>query len=377
MTGTDTSGTDGRDLRVDGSAIVYRLHDVGYEIDLERASSLLAQREPVRVRPARGEAEAIQIKNPPVAVTLGRSQVTIAGVARDVQVLARVFDFGVCAMRAAVEAPHGLSWSDFADLGAVADSSPELAALLDRELARLLDTLGPAIERPGLAPVIEGYVVFRVLRLAYGDGTDAEPGAITDEHLVRLLLDERAQLALSARRDLLSHRFSYYLNDLTVLTWDNALVVEPRAHDHDVEYILEFANAQLLELRFYDAVLDRELPRIYDRVGETRRRLMPIRRFSPVLGAMQAQVADVTETIERVENALKVTDDVYLARIYGAALELFRGSAWRQGIERKLSIMRETYAMLNDESQAVRAELLEMAIVLLIVAEIVLGLVKV
>jgi hypothetical protein len=104
---------------------------------------------------------------------------------------------------------------------------------------------------------------------------------------------------------------------------------------------------------------------------------MPIRRFSPVLGAMQAQVADVTETIERVENALKVTDDVYLARIYGAALELFRGSAWRQGIERKLAIMRETYAMLNDESQAVRAELLEMAIVLLIVAEIVLGLVKV
>jgi hypothetical protein len=371
---TETAGPDERDLTIDGSAIVYRLHDVGYEIDLERASALLAQREPVRVLPARGEAEAIQIKNPPVAVTLGLSQVNIAGIAREVQVLARVFDFGVCALRATVDAPRGVAWSDFADLGAAAESSPELAALLDRELARLLDTLGPAIERPGLAPVIEGYVVFRVRRLASADGQPVEPGAITDEHLVRLLLNERDQLSLSARRDLLSHRFSYYPDDLTVLTWDNALIVEPRVHDHDVEYILEFANAQLLELRYYDAVLDRELPRIYDRVGKTRRRLMPIRRFSPVLGAMQAQVADITETIERVENALKVTDDVYLARIYGAALELFRESAWRLGIERKLSIMRETYAMLNDESQAVRAELLESSIVLLIVAEIILGL---
>jgi hypothetical protein len=101
---------------------------------------------------------------------------------------------------------------------------------------------------------------------------------------------------------------------------------------------------------------------------------MPTRRFSPVLAAMQAQVADITETIERVDNALKVTDDVHLARIYGSALEIFREAAWRRGIERKLAIVRETYAMLNDESQAVRAELLEIAIVLLIVGEIVLSL---
>jgi uncharacterized Rmd1/YagE family protein len=62
------------------------------------------------------------------------------------------------------------------------------------------------------------------------------------------------------------------------------------------------------------------------------------------------------------------------ARIYAAALELFREAAWRRGIDRKLGIMRETYAMLNDESQAARSEILEMAIVLLIVAELVLGL---
>lgn len=372
--GTEVRREISPDLIVEGSAIVYRLHDVGYAIDLERTSALLAENAPERALPARGEAEAIQIKNPPVAVTLGSAPVMIDGTVRAVAISARVFDFGVCALRATVDAPQGLSWAAFAALGAAADSSAELAVLLDRELTRLLELLGPAIERPGLAPVTESYVVFRVRRLTHPDGNEASPRVLTDEHLVSLLLNERDELSPEARRELLPHRFSYYTNELTVLTWDNALVIEPRPHDHDVEYILEFANAQLLELRFYDAMLDRELPRMYDRAAEARRRLnIPTRRFSPLLGAMQTQVADVTETVERVDNALKVTEDVHLARIYAAALELFREDAWRRGIDRKLAIMRETYAMLNDESQAARAEILEIAIVLLIVAEIVLG----
>jgi hypothetical protein len=361
-------------LLIDGSAIVYRLHDVGYAIDLERASALLAPSDPVRARPVRGEAEAIQIANPPVSITLGDAPVMIADEVFAVRISARIFDFGVCAMRASVDAPNGTSWDAFAQLGAAADASAELAALLDRELARLLEIIGPAIERPGLAPVTEAYVVFRITRLVHEDGSPASPTTLTDEHLVSLLLNERDALSSQARRELLPHRFSYYTNELTVLTWDNALVFEPREQDRDVEYILEFANAQLLELRFYDALLDAELPRMYDRVAIARRRgPVTTRRFSPVLAAMQTRVADFTETIERVDNALKVTEDVHLARIYAAALELFREAAWRRGIERKLQIMRDTYAMLNDEAQASRAELLEAAIVLLIVFEIVLS----
>jgi hypothetical protein len=94
-----------------------------------------------------------------------------------------------------------------------------------------------------------------------------------------------------------------------------------------------------------------------------------------VLGELQTLVADSTELVERAENALKVTDDVYLARIYSAALEIFRGRAWRSGIDRKLAIIRDTYTMLNAEAQAWRAEMLEIAIVLLIVAELVVALV--
>jgi hypothetical protein len=202
--------------------------------------------------------------------------------------------------------------------------------------------------------------------------------ALTDERLAVLLLGEPRPLAEQARAGLLANRFSYYADDLAVLTWDNALVVEPQPTDRDVEYILEFANAQLLELRVYDALLDAELPAMYDRIAAARQRQLPLptRRFQSVLSDLQTRVADVTETVERAENALKVTDDVYLARVYGAALDLFRATAWRRGIERKLEIFRETYAMLNGEAQAARSELLELVVILVILAELVLGLVR-
>jgi uncharacterized Rmd1/YagE family protein len=90
---------------------------------------------------------------------------------------------------------------------------------------------------------------------------------------------------------------------------------------------------------------------------------------------MQTLVAETTELVERAENALKVTDDVYLARIYSTALELYRARTWRTGIDRKLTIIREAYAMLNGEAQARRAETLELAIIALIALEIVLSLV--
>jgi len=69
-----------------------------------------------------------------------------------------------------------------------------------------------------------------------------------------------------------------------------------------------------------------------------------------------------------------VTDDVYLARVHAAALELFRGRAWRRGINHKLAIIRQTYAMLNAESMATRNEVLELVIIVLIGVEIVLAL---
>ena len=366
------------DLTLDGVAVVYRLFDIGYAIELEAVAKLLAPSAPERTRPARIEAQALQIANPPVSLSLGTRELSIGGRPCRAQLAARLFDFGVCSIQLEIAASQDAAWDDFVLFARDVQSSTAVTELLSRELEALRERIAAAVERPRLAPVSEEYIVFRLSALRDARGGRASVQVLSDERLAPLLLGEQRPLAQQALSGLLTHRFSYYADDLVVLTWENALVVEPQSTDRDVEYILEFANAQLLELRVYDALLDAELPAMYDRIAAARERRhpLPTRRFQSVLSDLQTRVADVTETVERAENGLKVTDDVYLARVYGAALDLFRATAWRRGIERKLEIFRETYAMLNGEAQAARSELLEVVVILVILAELVLGLVR-
>jgi hypothetical protein len=363
-------------LAVDGAFTAYRLHDVGYALDLAHAARLLEAQSPARARPTRGEAKALVIAQPPLTVPLGPVPFPGEGLAATAELSACCFDFGVISLRFRFGLADGTRWADLLDLARKLERA-DLGLVFGPALGALVTQLRPAIERPAIAPVVEDYTVWRFTRLREG-GAVATPSRLDDSALAALLLGESRPLTEDARRNLLSRRFSYTDQDLTVLSWDAALVAEPLVADQDVEFLLEFANAQLLELRVYDAYLDAELPQLYDRALLARRgaTALLVRRFENVLAGLHTMVADTTEVVERVENGLKVTNDVYLARIYQAALTLFREEAWRNGLSRKLQIFRDTYAMLNDEAQTARGNVLEVIIILLIVTEVILGLIR-
>lgn len=308
---------------------------------------------------------------------LGTESVHCAGGVHEVEFSARLFDFGVASLRARFPGAELRDWDQLAAWSAQVTSDPEWGACFVRWRDKLVSQVLPAITKAGNSDVTEDYAVFRVHELAGAEGRALPLEALGEEAIARLLFGESRPLSAAALKDSLSPRFSYYEDDLTVLAWNVALVIEPTPEDTDVEYVLEFANAQLLELRYYDDVLDREIPRIYDEIAETRKAFRFLgRRSSRLLAALQRRVADATELVERVENSLKVTEDVYLARIYSAALEIFRGRTWRSGIDRKMSIVREAYTMLNAETVARRSEVLEITIIVLIAVELVLGLMR-
>ncbi|MDE3152939.1 MAG: hypothetical protein KGL93_11890 [Gemmatimonadota bacterium] len=368
-----TTATERETLITSGRADVYRLYDVGYAIDLDAAAQLLPPGRSARLSMG-AQASTLHIPVLPLRVQLDRVALTgpLAGLYADVS--ARCYDFGTIAVRLCLDPHDGpVPWDTFSafarDVGQMLRSGDLFAPVI----ASLTEALAPAITRPHVAAVSEDYTVYRLDGVWDGAGQLLPAAALDDERLTELLLQEERPLSESARHELLPHRFSYYQDDLVVLSWEQALVLSPDAGDEaDVEWVLEFANAQLLELRFYDAQLDAELPRLYDDVARARRGQRPLLtpRYARVLGRLYELFADITETVERVDNALRVTGDVYLARVYAAAMETFRGRAWRAGIDRKLEIISDTYEMLNAEAQARRSELLEATIVALIVIEI-------
>jgi hypothetical protein len=369
-----------------GYVVVMRLLEVAFEIDLARAEALWSVHASGRAARARltGTApKAMAFGVPPLAVVLEKLTLDLGGIAHEASVTARLFDFGVVSLAIRVPA-DGLGWTGFVALVNAVDaaigprshrvSESEADSVWARIMQRLRDVVGPALVRPLGSPLEEDYLVGVVH--AFDDRPTATD-LLARVDLAPLLSGERRPLSEGARADLLRQRFSYYTDDLVVLTWDRAFIYEPRG-DSDVADVLEIANAQLLEMRYYDELLDDELPRMYDLVEGTRRGMgaFAARRYATLARRLYTLVAEVTELTEKVDNALQVTEDVYLARIYAAALDLFRVRTVSAAVERKLAIIRDTYAALYGEASSARSELMEVAVIVLILVEVVLGLTR-
>jgi hypothetical protein len=194
-----------------------------------------------------------------------------------------------------------------------------------------------------------------------------------------LLLGETSPVRLSEgeRQDVLSHQFSYLETDLTVVHWNSALVVEPSGLE-DIPDLLEFATAHLLELRYYDDLLDRELHRIYDELEDGGSSLMQVitRKYRRLQRYTAALLMDLSETIERLENAVKIVGDFYLARVYQSAVRRFRLASWQETVLRKQKLLAEVNDLTGDVADTNRSEVLEIVVILLISYEVVAAILK-
>jgi hypothetical protein len=357
-----------------GTLTLYQLYDIGDAIDLDLAQLCLA--EPTaqrRALPPTRQAESIQIAEPPLRVAAGATATTLADRPFVGTLRASIYDLGAVALALELPLPAPLGWDVIADLLAASQSLP--AALVGR-FAAALDELEalirPAIARPARSPLIEDYSILRVERLDHA----ADTSTLATHPLVQAaLLGEHRRLSPSATQLLTS--LSYYPDDLALLSWNGAVLIDPDPlAGATAADLVEFANIQLLLLRSYDAQLDAQLAPMYRRIGVAQRRfaLPLVRPVSRVLHDLQRLLAEITEVTERIDNAFKVTDDVYWNRLYSAMLSVLRVQTWRGGVDHKLALLRETYGMLHDQADAERANALEWIIVILILVELIVAL---
>jgi uncharacterized Rmd1/YagE family protein len=175
------------------------------------------------------------------------------------------------------------------------------------------------------------------------------------------------------RTDLHANSFSYTDHDLVAIGYDHGIIYDA-SNAADIAALLEFALAQVLELDYYDTLLDDRISHVVDTVQATRsgrRRGRGRSNFESLRRELMLQHMDFVEVFERVTAAVKVTEDFYYATVYRAAMRIFRAEELIDAINRKLDLIFRSYAMLADEVAIEKSHRLELIIVLLIVFEIV------
>jgi hypothetical protein len=349
-----------------GVCHVYFAFLAAAKVDLERAQAIARKgpTERTRFQRDRRTPAYIDFDPPPLQITLPCDPVHVgAGAfATEAQVDVTIFDFG--ALSVDYRVPFQDALPELARLSSALYDHVGLLGAARARVAEIVGAIRPALEREGMAEVYEQYVVFDFA--AFDPAVPARELLAKGElrqGLAQLLRAEERGLSEGRVDDALRLSISYSPDDLLVVDWSTALAVGGSA---DERLVLEFANAELLELRNLDKRLDQDL--------EAANRALQRRRRSVFGGADLRQVArlqvDGAMLYESVNNAVSLLGDQWLADVYGLIAERYDLDKWHGSIGHKLETLDSIYRKIADQAAARRSELLEMVIILLIALEV-------
>lgn len=349
-----------------GQITALYLFDVSESINLAQLAQLLPAPTRAKLAP-KASPSYVEYQVPPVQ--LEGDAIGVADV-NGFRVRIKIFDYGV--VSCAFTRPFAGEWSELLRVAYGLANEQSLEASAIKVCSAVVDRLAPALEQRRTRYLSEDYFVFAASDIEGAPDADtvlAKAGGT----IAQLLRAEIEPLSAQQREEVLSQRLSYFAKDLVVPTWSSALVYDTEAGIHAALEILEYANSQLLQFRYYDELLDGQLARIYKEIESTEgyRRWWG-KRYTRAARRVHALFIDVNELTDRTENALKLVGDVYAARLLALAHSRLGVTAWRDSVRDKLKTLDEIYRFAVDQTAMERGELLEAAIVAILVFELIL-----
>ncbi len=353
-----------------GRILAQRIFDVADEVRLAEAEALLRKTSD-RLSFVR-TASRIRNTQPPLQVVLDAPFSAIEGVpARSV--VTRIYDLGAVVVTFEIPLPGPMSGEELIAFAARVLDSEERITDEARPIAEGITRAVAGASKIGdVSSIVEDYTIIIV------DGLEPK---LTGEELraeldiARLLLGEKGRIASGERAHVLRQSFSYNPEELVVLDWNSALIVDPRG-GLEVADVIELASMQLLELRAYDQIVQRSLTRLYKEIGGRGARGLFSRRYRQLSVDIMRLFVDLSELTDRFDNSLQMIGDTWLARIHRAAVEEFDIPRWRRLLEDKLNVLHQFNTLLVDQVTTRDSMRLEASIVALILFEIFLALVK-
>ena len=358
------------DVRIrKGSVVVYRVFDIGDHVDIKRAEDILSQQiGKLRLGLNLKRRSSIVIQRPPVRFQLGEYELKFGNSTIKAEIFATLWDYG--ALSIAFQIPlQNAAWSELMALSGWLQAEEEGARQIDfaskLKATEVLRLLNPAIQKVKLWEVSEDYIIYFLNEVeGIVDGADL----IRKTDIPALILGE-AKIALSeqSKVGIAESILQYGKEDIIVIDWNSALVLEPSGQTETLD-VFEFALSHLLEVRFYDDLLDQRLSELYKAVQAKRKGIFK-NLFAGLLKEANTRFIEFSELTERVDNSLKIVGDFYLATVFRGCLKEFRISDWQKSITRKMDLFAQISGLLHDEVNVQRSTVLELVIILLIVFE--------
>jgi hypothetical protein len=366
------------DITLQGSVLVLLQFNVCDSIRLDQLRDLIGAsivEQHALNRPAPGY---VRYQRPPV---LEQIETLTLESGEQLQGEIKYYDYGVISV--VFELGFAGGWEKLTSLASRWVWDVDFAAQARDIVHRRLEHASPALVKPYEEWLSEDYLIFHIREIVDPqivnpkaepkDGCAISVADLIHTHgarIAQVVRGDTGNLAESECNEVLQSRISYYANDLAVIGWNAAFIYDSTSGAEMAIHLLEYANSQLLEFRYYDELLTRELDRVYTLLDEGTG-FFARWRLARSATRLNTVVLDVAELTEHVDNAIKFLSDMFSARLYKMAAFKVGVPDYKDLVTRKLRNAEELYRFMVDQFNQSRGFLLEVTVVIILVIELV------
>lgn len=355
-----------------GSIFVYNVFDIGWEVNLSKAEELLLtkQKTSSRFKFSKDPRKAIIIKEAPLEINIGREIIRINDVDYDANLHAKIWDYGAISISVEIILKENTTFDLLHLIALYLEETDDIEKLARKIKDEVKSIIFDSIKLPQEWAQFEDYIIYYIEQI---EGI-SEPQEIFQKFDIASLILGENKNTLSQFSSLpVTERFiQYYKNDIAVIDWDSALIIEPTG-SKDICDAIEFSLTHLLELRYYDYSIDKKLDLLYDALEKESQKISSIFKFnySKLSEEASKTYIEFSDLLSKIENSFKTVGDPYIATVFRNCGEQFRFDDWYSSISRKMDTLFQITQIINSELNAIRSHILEIIIIILIAIEII------
>lgn len=344
-----------------GTLKIYRIFDMAHEIILEEAFEKLKNLGPTHKYALKKPSKDFFLGHPPIVLTLGLDQLNDV----PLELTAKIWSYGAISFALTIDCPSGIDKPQILNWLKNWSNNEAVDDYCKSKVQELMSLLGKSLKKPGVWDQSEEYNIF------VASTESSQKSFWLEDNFVYQLLSMEGEVPLSEAMisPIKECSLSYGPNDIVVIDWDNAFVFSS-GDEEDICDVLELANVQLLELRYFDDLLDKKLSGLYRQVIERKPSI-----FNSTISLLSRDAGQIyietSEVVERIENSLKVVGDIYFARLYRLGLKRLQVPQWQATVDQKLKNLLDISQMYMAELHNRRGHYMEIIIIILIAIEVI------